>query len=140
MIAAAFAALGWDKPVTQYEALVAERSPVVGIGVGPHADYGAAQRVYVRRGYLPDGRGVTRDGRPVPPGTPAPIDDEATLMFTKRLRREGLSCLVRTGVSGPAAAGRGAAGRAPGTEECGNAGEGSVVGRRAAGARARVED
>lgn len=31
---------------------------IVGLGVGLYADYGAAQRIYVRRGYLPDGRGV----------------------------------------------------------------------------------
>jgi hypothetical protein len=38
--------------------LVAERSDVVGLGVGLYPDYGTAQRMYVRRGYLPDGRGV----------------------------------------------------------------------------------
>src|SRR5690348_2076434 len=36
------------------EALVAQRSAVVGIGVGLYPDYGQAQRMYVRRGYLPD--------------------------------------------------------------------------------------
>jgi GNAT superfamily N-acetyltransferase len=67
------------------EARVAERSPVVGIGVGLYADYGTAQRMYVRRGYLPDGRGLMYDNQPVPPGETVRNDDGATLMFTKSL-------------------------------------------------------
>jgi len=61
------------------ETLVAERSAVVGIGVGLYADYGQAQRVYVRRGYLPDGRGLMYDGQPVAPGNTVRNDDAATL-------------------------------------------------------------
>jgi GNAT superfamily N-acetyltransferase len=68
------------------EALVAERSDVVGIGVGLYPDYGQAQRMYVRRGYLPDGRGLIYDGRQVPPMETIRNDDSATLMFTKNLR------------------------------------------------------
>ena len=68
------------------EALVAERSAVVGIGVGLCPDYGQAQRMYVRRGYLPDGRGLIYDGRQVPPMEMIRNDDSATLMFTKQLR------------------------------------------------------
>jgi GNAT superfamily N-acetyltransferase len=68
------------------EELVAERSPVVGIGVALYPDYGQAQRMYVRRGYLPDGRGLIYDGRQVPPMEMIRNDDSATLMFTKQLR------------------------------------------------------
>lgn len=68
------------------EALVAERSAVVGIGVGLYPDYGQAQRMYVRRGYLPDGRGLIYDGRQVAPMEMIRNDDAATLMFTKQLR------------------------------------------------------
>ncbi|HET6739971.1 MAG TPA: GNAT family N-acetyltransferase [Kribbella sp.] len=68
------------------EAMVAERSAVVGIGVGLYPDYGQAQRMYVRRGYLPDGRGLIYDGRQVPPMEMIRNDDDATLMFTKQLR------------------------------------------------------
>jgi len=67
------------------EAMVSERSDVVGIGVGLYADYGQAQRMYVRRGYIPDGRGLMYDNKPVPPGDLVRIDDAAALMFTKRL-------------------------------------------------------
>lgn len=68
------------------EAMVAERFAVVGIGVGLYPDYGQAQRMYVRRGYLPDGRGLIYDGRQVPPMEMIRNDDDATLMFTKQLR------------------------------------------------------
>ena len=68
------------------EALVAERSAVVGIGVGLYPDYGQAQRMYVRRGYLPDGRGLIYDGRQVAPMETIRNDDAAALMFTKQLR------------------------------------------------------
>ncbi|MEU4194513.1 GNAT family N-acetyltransferase [Kribbella sp. NPDC026611] len=68
------------------EALVAERSDVVGIGVGLYPDYGQAQRMYVRRGYIPDGRGLIYDGKQVPPLETVKNDDWATLMFTKTLK------------------------------------------------------
>ena len=68
------------------EAMVAERFAMVGIGVGLYPDYGQAQRMYVRRGYLPDGRGLIYDGRQVPPMEMIRNDDSATLMFTKQLR------------------------------------------------------
>ncbi|TDU91395.1 ribosomal protein S18 acetylase RimI-like enzyme [Kribbella voronezhensis] len=68
------------------EALVAERSDVVAIGVGLYADYGTAQRMYVRRGYIPDGRGILYKLEPVPPGEMVRNDDDAILMFSKPLR------------------------------------------------------
>ncbi|TCO34551.1 acetyltransferase (GNAT) family protein [Kribbella steppae] len=68
------------------ESRVAERSAVVGIGVGLYVDYGTAQRMYVRRGYIPDGRGLMYDNQPVPPGETVRNDDGANLMFTKSLR------------------------------------------------------
>jgi GNAT superfamily N-acetyltransferase len=67
------------------EALVAERSDVVGLGVGLYADYGTAQRMYVCRGYVPDGRGLLYNLRQVPPGEMVRNDDDAVLMFTKSL-------------------------------------------------------
>ena len=36
---------------------IAERSPVAGIGFGLTPDYGAAQRMYVKRGYVPQWQG-----------------------------------------------------------------------------------
>jgi GNAT superfamily N-acetyltransferase len=63
------------------EAAASERSHLVGLGVGLYADYGAAQRIYARRGYLPDGRGIMYANAPVQPGAEIRIDDKATLML-----------------------------------------------------------
>ena len=68
------------------ESAASTRSTVVGLGVGLSSDYGAAQRIYARRGYLPDGRGVMYNNRPVEPGATICIDDDATLRFTRLLR------------------------------------------------------
>jgi ribosomal protein S18 acetylase RimI-like enzyme len=65
------------------ESAASTRSSVVGLGVGLYSDYGAAQRIYVRRGYLPDGRGIMYNNQPVEPGATIRIDDEAALMFTR---------------------------------------------------------
>ncbi|GGB46065.1 N-acetyltransferase [Flexivirga endophytica] len=68
------------------ESAAGARSAVVGLGVGLYADYGAAQRLYVRRGYLPDGCGVMYEYRTVEPCRSIPIDDNATLMMTRALK------------------------------------------------------
>jgi GNAT superfamily N-acetyltransferase len=67
------------------EALIAARGDTAGLGVGLYADYAAAMRMYLRRGYLPDGRGVAYDYLPVPPGRRVRVDDALTLMMTRRL-------------------------------------------------------
>lgn len=67
------------------EAVIRERSPIAGIGFGLYADYGSAQRLYIKRGYVPDGRGVMYDDQPVPPGEARPVDDDLVLYLTRRL-------------------------------------------------------
>ncbi len=67
------------------EATIATRSSIAGIGVGLYADYGPAQRLYVGRGYIPDGRGVSYDNTPIITGERYPVDDSLVLYFTKRL-------------------------------------------------------
>lgn len=67
------------------EALIAERSPVAGIGVGLTADYGAAQILYVKRGYVPDGRGLVYRDRPAPYGTVVTVDDDLVLYLTRNI-------------------------------------------------------
>jgi GNAT superfamily N-acetyltransferase len=68
------------------EQFIGERSPVAGIGVGMDPDYGAAQRLYVRRGYVPDGRGLTSHGQAVRWGETVTVNDALVLWFTKTLR------------------------------------------------------
>jgi GNAT superfamily N-acetyltransferase len=65
---------------------IAARSAIAGIGVGLMADYGAAQVLYIRRGYLPDGRGVFSHGRAIAYGDAIPVDDDLVLYLTKVLR------------------------------------------------------
>lgn len=67
------------------ERRLAERSDQAGIGFGLYADYGAAQRLYVKRGYVPDGRGVHHGGQPVVPGKCYPVADDLALYLVKRL-------------------------------------------------------
>ncbi|WP_058300944.1 GNAT family N-acetyltransferase [Gorillibacterium timonense] len=65
------------------EALAFQEHGTVGIGVGLYASYGNAQRMYARRGYIPDGRGITYENRLVEPGSQVPVDDELVLYMTK---------------------------------------------------------
>lgn len=67
------------------EAEVAGRAPRVGLRVGLHSGYGAAQRLYVARGYEPDGRGTSRGGEVVAEGAMVPLDDETTLTLILEL-------------------------------------------------------
>ena len=68
---------------------VATKSKVVGIGVGLYAGadggYGSAQRLYVKRGYIPDGKGITYNYEPTISGNSYPLDDDLVLWFTKKL-------------------------------------------------------
>jgi GNAT superfamily N-acetyltransferase len=57
----------------------------VGIGVGLYARFGAAQRLYVKMGYIPDGAGICYDEIPVKLGELRAIDDFLTLKLIKTL-------------------------------------------------------
>jgi GNAT superfamily N-acetyltransferase len=57
----------------------------IGLGVGLYTRYGAAQRLYVRRGFMPDGAGIAYDEQTVPPHTQQRVDDFLTLKMLKRL-------------------------------------------------------
>lgn len=60
-------------------------APAVCLGVGLYEGYGAAQRLYARRGYIPDGSGAWYGDRQVTPGRAYPVDDELTLYLRKAL-------------------------------------------------------
>ena len=61
------------------------KSGVVGIGVGLTSDYGSAQKLYVQRGYLPDGHGITYDCQIISFGSKVTVDDALVLWLTKKL-------------------------------------------------------
>jgi hypothetical protein len=50
----------------------------------PH-DYGPAQRLYVLRGYVPDGRGLMDHEQPVVYGKSITVGHELAIYFTKKL-------------------------------------------------------
>ncbi len=68
------------------EAEIIKVSSVAGIGVGMTPDYGAAQRLYVLRGYVPDGNGLQYMARPTQHGQTLKVDDNLVLYLTKELR------------------------------------------------------
>lgn len=67
----------------------ATKSKIVGLGVGlyggPDGGYGPAQKLYVNRGYIPDGKGVTYNYLYATPGNSFPLDDDLLLWFTKKI-------------------------------------------------------
>jgi len=73
------------KLMDEAEQMVASRSSLVGLGVGMTADYGAAQRLYVLRGYVPDGKGLCWRNSSIKYGEQVTVDDDLILHFIKQL-------------------------------------------------------
>lgn len=67
------------------EQRIKKMSKFVGIGVGLFQDYGAAQRLYVKRGYVPDGKGIWTKDRHIGYGETIVIDDDVALYLIKDL-------------------------------------------------------
>ena len=63
-------------------------SEIVTLGVGLHSGYGPAQRLYVKRGYIPDGSGIWFRDQPLAPYSPCENNDDLVLYFSKRLNKE----------------------------------------------------
>jgi GNAT superfamily N-acetyltransferase len=57
----------------------------LGITVGLFDEYGPAQRLYGRRGYIPDGRGACRGQQPLRKGMHVTVDDDLIVWLTKDL-------------------------------------------------------
>jgi ribosomal protein S18 acetylase RimI-like enzyme len=58
----------------------------IGLGVGMTADYGNAQRLYVKLGYVPDGHGLHYKNRPVSYGEEVIVDDDLVIYLIKELQ------------------------------------------------------
>ena len=71
--------------MNEAEAIISQLSKIVGIGVGLFSDYGAAQRLYILRGYVPDGNGITYQGQFVKYGDEVVVDDDLVLHMVKSL-------------------------------------------------------
>ena len=69
------------------EQIAARYADTVYLGVGLHSGYGSAQRMYVKRGYIPDGSGVWYRNKVCPPYDPScENDDDLVLYLSKKLR------------------------------------------------------
>ena len=68
------------------EAEASKVSDCVCLGVGLHSGYGSAQRMYVKRGYVPDGSGVWYNGEQLGEMVPTFNDDDLNLFFKKELK------------------------------------------------------
>lgn len=67
------------------ESIAAEYADTVCLAVGLHSGYGEAQRMYVRRGYIPDGTGVWYGAEVCPPYENCVNDDDLVLFLSKKL-------------------------------------------------------
>lgn len=61
-------------------------SDTVFLAVGVHSGYGPAQRIYVKRGYIPDGSGVWYKGKVLDQYAPCVNDDDLLLFMSKSLK------------------------------------------------------
>ena len=69
------------------EKIAAGYADTVYLCVGLHNGYGSAQRMYAKRGYIPDGSGVWYNGKPCTPyDTIYTNDDDLVLYMSKKLK------------------------------------------------------
>ncbi len=79
-----------NKLMDTAEQVAADYADTVCLGVGVCKEYGTAQRMYVRRGYVPDGSGVWyQDKQCVQYETVCIVDDDLILYFSKALPGKG---------------------------------------------------
>ena len=60
----------------------------IGISVGLNKDYGPAQRLYMKLGYIADGTGASYNRKPLDLTRPYPVDDDLCLMLVKNIVRQ----------------------------------------------------
>ena len=70
------------------EKIAAEYSDTVYLGVGLHGGYGSAQRMYIKRGYMPDGRGVWYGDGVAASYQEYRNDDDLNLYLSKKLGQQ----------------------------------------------------
>ena len=72
----------------QAENIAAGYADTVYLGVGLHSGYGSAQRMYAKRGYIPDGSGVWHGNEACVPYAEYSNDDDLMLYMSKSLSRK----------------------------------------------------
>lgn len=74
-----------SKLFDELERIVSRNYPSIGLGVGLYKDYGNAQRMYGKRGYVMDGQGLTYKNQPVQGGDSVCADDDLLIYLVKEL-------------------------------------------------------
>ncbi|RIX53749.1 GNAT family N-acetyltransferase [Paenibacillus nanensis] len=77
-----------SKLFDELEKIASYTSSYIGLGVGLYQDYGNAQRMYGKRGFVMDGRGITYKNNKVQPGQSVTVDDDLLLYLIKELDRQ----------------------------------------------------
>lgn len=72
-----------NKLLEEAEKRVKFVSSKVTLGVGLHSGYGPAQRLYIRRGYIPDGSGVWYRNQPLEMNATSQNNDDLVLYLVK---------------------------------------------------------
>lgn len=80
------------------ESVASEYADAVCLAVGLHSGYGAAQRLYVKRGYVPDGSGVWSSDHVLAPYAACRNDDDLVLYLIKRFRTRVCPTAISGGV------------------------------------------
>lgn len=68
------------------EKIAGQYADTVYLGVGMHSGYGSAQRMYIKRGYIPDGSGVWYGDTVCEPYSTCANDDGLALYLSRKLR------------------------------------------------------
>lgn len=71
--------------MNEAEKRIKKVSDYAGIGFGVTRDYGPAQILYVKRGYIPDGNGLVKSMNPLEYGNEVTIDDDLVFYLVKKL-------------------------------------------------------
>ena len=74
-----------NKILDEAEKKAAELSDRVCLGVGLHYGYGSAQRIYAKRGFIPDGSGVWYNNIRLEQNVECKNDDDLVLYLSKEL-------------------------------------------------------
>jgi GNAT superfamily N-acetyltransferase len=72
--------------IDQCESHASVKYDYIGLGVGLYKDYGSAQRLYTKNGYVLDGNGLMYKNVEVKPGNDVFVDDDLLLYLYKRIR------------------------------------------------------
>lgn len=73
------------------EEKASEISNTMSVSVGLHSGYGAAHRIYIRRGYIPDGSGIWYEGEPLKPYAKCCNNKNLVIYLSKKLDNEELT-------------------------------------------------